>query len=188
MIISVDQICVAVEQTLTLHLPGTIASPAVQAYLGARVDQFQTIKEWQQVPTIEALSAASLPAGAIASPGLASPPARVRSSREWECTWRIAIGIYDRGRDHAETQGRVRDWCAFIRATLLDHPSLGGVAKRITWVGEEYAKAPARNQARTIAAGAVAIDVTTAVPDHLSIGVLPTVQTTHPTLVVTPPQ
>jgi hypothetical protein len=51
-----------------------------------------------------------------------------------------------------------------IRTVLVSHRSLGGIAKTLKWVGEEYALVPQKEQARTFGGGAVAVDVTVDVP------------------------
>ncbi|NGZ99397.1 hypothetical protein G5V59_00215 [Nocardioides sp. W3-2-3] len=135
------------------------------------------------MPTVEALTSANLPGVAITAPGIAEPPSYSRSSKAWSATWRMAAGIYVRGRDHAETQKLVRDWVAGIRMTVLTHRTLGGVARSLTWTGEEYGVRPARENARTLAAGAVAMTVTATIPEP-TIGALPLVQSTPTSLSV----
>ncbi len=160
-IASSDELCVALEETLRTHLAETITM------LGWDTSVFKPIREWQQLPTIEALSSAAFPAIAIASPGLQGQPAHSRADGGYRATWRIGVGIYDRGKNHADTQARVRDWCAAIRLTARAHRSLGGVATGVAWAGDRYELMPNRNQARTFGAGAVALDVSALVIDTL---------------------
>lgn len=189
-ILSVDELCKAAETTLKAALPAYLALPDVQAWLGDSASRYGEIKTWQQLPTIEALSAATFPAIAITSPGLTEPPRRVRSRNVYECTWRIGIGIYDRGRDHEDTQAKARKWAAIVRSVMLRNQTLGGVAERIDWAGEEYRPLRGRNegrgQARTIGGSAVALDVQADVPIHgiIPAGLLPVAETTIPTLAV----
>ncbi len=157
MIFSADELCVAAESVLRGDLPSILSHP----FVTERVDgDYGDIATWQQLPTIEALSTAQFPAVAITSSGLVSSPTYAVSEAAHRATWRVVVGIYDRGNDHADTQARIRNWCAAVRASLLRHRSLGGVAEGLSWVGEEFALLPNRNQARTIGAGAVAFDVT----------------------------
>ncbi|HXH77314.1 hypothetical protein [Nocardioides sp.] len=182
---SADELCKAAETTLRAALPMVLNLPEVKGYLGARAPEFEAIKEWHQLPTLEAISSAKFPAVVITTPGLVGPPVYQRSKQSWETTWRLAIGIYDRAGDHAATSARVRDWIAFIRTALLRNVTLGGVAKGITWAGEEYDLLPDRKHARTIGAGALAIDVRVDVPDTLGLG-LPAATKTTTTLTVNP--
>lgn len=182
-VLSVDELCVAAEATLRDTLAAVKEIPALAALLGDDADSY-VVKTWQQLPVADAIATAKLPAIAITSSGLVDPPRYSRASKSWDCTWRIGIGIYDRGRDHADTQARVRNWCALIRTALQLSPTLGGVAKGITWSGEEYALLPNRNVARTAAAGAVAFDVDATV-NKLAFGPgLPPVTSSHPALSV----
>jgi hypothetical protein len=173
---SVDELCVGVEDTLREHLPDVMDA------LGFDAPNYDEIKTWQQLPTTTALVAASLPGIAVSAAGLVGAPSYSRSSKSWTSTWRIAVGIYERGKDHADTQARVRNWCAGIRTTLVLHKSLGGLASALAWSGEEYALVPDREQARTIAAAAVAFDVTATV--SATVGALPPVTSTPTTVSV----
>lgn len=175
-IVSVDQLCVAIEQLLTDRLDATMTA------LGFA--DLKQVSTWQQVPSVAALSAATLPAGAIVSPGLVSPPSYKASTGLYEATWRVPVGIYTKGRDHDSTQAAVRNWCAGIRLTVLQHKSLGGLAKSLAWTGEEYDRIASRESARTIAVGGCAFDVTALMTTDLTAGVLPTVTTTPTTLSV----
>lgn len=161
-VIGADEVCIAVEQSLRTRIPVVIDA----LDLGATLKPF---RDWQQLPTIEALSSANLPAGAVTSPGLTEPPTYSRATG-WTATWRVAVGVYARGRDHSDTQAQVRDWIKVCRTALMGDRSVGGLAKSLRWVGEEYALVPGRNSARTIGAGAVAVDVT--VENVLDLGSL----------------
>lgn len=144
-VVTAHQVMLAVEAVLRERLPAL----AIRAGL-------EPVATWQQVPTIDALTSASVPALAITSPGITEAPKR--RAGVYEATWRVAIGIYDRGRDHEATAGRVRTWAAIVRAALTGS-RLGGIAAETTWVGEDYASLPGRDHARTIAGAAVAFDV-----------------------------
>lgn len=146
-VVTADDVCQAVENVLTEHLPGWAAA--------AGLGQLRT---WQQLPTPQAITSAALPVGAITSPGLTGPPTKRRDT--YEATWRVAVAIYDRGTDHSDTQSRARRWAALIRTVLVQHPRLGGLALRLAWVGEDYALLPDQSSARTLAGCAVALDVT----------------------------
>ena len=179
---SVDQVLVALEQTLKTALPQVLDLDQVKAYLGDRATEFVAITTWQQVPTIEAIATADYPAVAITSPGLSAPPIYKRSTDTWETTWRAAVGIYDRtGVDdggQSVTQARVRDWIAFIRTAAIRNPTLGGTVRGLQWVGEEYDLLPDRDKARTIGAGALALDIRVDVRNTLGMGLPPVTSTT----------
>lgn len=188
MIFSADELCVAAEEVLKRDLPGVLSHPFVTERVGG---DYGDIATWQQLPTIEALSTARFPAIAITSSGLTQSPSFSVSENSWAGTWRLVVGVYDRGRDHADTQARIRVWCACIRSSLLRNRSLSGTADSLAWVGEEFALLPNRNQARSIAAGAVAFDVTARIPALFdppsSGGDWPVVLTTPTSVSVRPP-
>jgi hypothetical protein len=173
-IVSVDELCAALEATLREHLVPTMTA------LGF---DYGDVKTWQQVPTLSALATADLPAIAVTSPGLIGDPTYSRSSRKWTATWRISAGIYVRGEGHLETQKKVRDWTAGIRTAVLRHRTLGGVANSLTWSGEQYADRPERESARTLGGGSATFAVTADLPEP-TIGALPVVTSTPTTLSV----
>ena len=177
LMISVDQICKAVEQTLRSALPMVLDLPEVKAYLGREAKDYKPINDWQQLPIVTAIVKGSGTSVAIASPGLVERPRYVRSKNAWEATWAVAIGFYDRGTDHEATQAKVRNWVSFARIALQRNRTLGGIAKATEWVGEEFDLLPGRNTARTVAAGALAIEVTVDVPDTLVLGLPPVAST-----------
>lgn len=145
--LSADDLCEAVEAILIEHLPALAASR-----------DLSPVATWDQLPTADALAAAVLPAGAITCPGLTGPSAR--RSGGYDATWRIAVGVFDRGATYRETATKTRTWAAVIRQVLVQHPTLGGLASGLAWVGEEYAERPERSSARTLGGCAVAFDVT----------------------------
>lgn len=146
-LVTAQDVCDAVETVLRAHLPDLATRTGLP-----------TVKEWNQLPTLEALTTAKVPALAVTSPGLAGPP--TRRSTGWEADWRVVVGVYDRDKSHAATAARTRRWAAVVRQVVLQHPGLGGVAVGTVWVGEEYAERPERSAARTLGGCAVAFDVT----------------------------
>lgn len=154
-IVSADELCTALETVLTDHLADEMVALGYTAAVG-----YEPVRDWQQVPTINAIATAKLPAGAITTPGLADSPTWVPSHRAYRTTWRIAAGVYVRGRDHDQTQRMARNYAAAVRVTVLRHKGLGGIAEKLRWVGEDYALRPERESSRTLAACAVAFDVT----------------------------
>lgn len=181
---SADQVLVALQQTLEAAVPQVLDLPEVKAYLGTRAAGFQEITTWQQVPTLEAIATADYPAVAMTSPGLVEEPAYKRSLGTYgghETTWRAAVGLYDRvGVDdggQSATQQRVRDWMMILRTAALRNPTLGGTSRWIRWAGEDYDLLPDRRNARTIGAGALALNIRVDIPDTLGMG-LPAVAST----------
>lgn len=167
-VISADELCLAMENTLRDHLPTTLTQ--------LEWDHLPAIREWQQLPSLDALASAAFPAIAVSPSGVTGAPAYSQAEQAYRTTYRIAVGVWDRGANHAETQKRARDWCAAIRLTVRAHRSLGGVALGSVWAGDRFQLTPNRDQARTFAGGAVAFDVSAFVIDTL--GAAPLVATT----------
>lgn len=146
-LVTADDLCRAAEAILVEYLPDLAESRGLKPFT-----------KWDQLPTPEALTAANLPAGAITSPGLTDRP--THRAAGFDATWQVVVGVYDRGRDYHETARLVRTWAAVVRQTLLQHPTLGGVASGLQWVGEQYAETPDRSASRTLGGCAVAFAVT----------------------------
>ena len=160
-----DQLCVAAETILRENVTTT------QLMLGFDLGEIET---WQQLPTPDAIAAAQLPAVAITSPGLAGAPVWNSVEDGYDAVFVLTVGIYVRGKSHADTAARVRDWCAAIRSTIVRKRTLGGLSPDgATWVDETYVLIPDRTAARTLGAGAVAFNVPVLVPDPASLPTTP---------------
>lgn len=175
-VFTVDTLCSEAETLLRAQVPPLLVALALDTDL-------KPLTTWQQVPTMEALSTAKYPAGAITSPGLVKRPTRTRSSG-YVAVWRLAVAVYDRGRDHADTAHRARTWASVIRAVMLDNPTVNGVASGVEWVGEDYAQEPGKREARTIGGCAVTFDVTVGNVHDTTPNDRPTVQATRSTVTV----
>jgi hypothetical protein len=153
-LVTADHVCRAVEQVLTEHMPGW-----------ASAADLSPVTTWQQLPTPQAISSAAVPVGAITSPGLTGPPVKHRG--KYKATWRVVVSLYDRGKDHSDTQRKAREWAALIRTVLVQHPRIGGLAQELTWIAEDYAVLPDQRNARTLAGCFAAFDITVddVVPD-----------------------
>jgi len=146
-VVTCDEILVEVELCLSTYLPAYAAAAGLS-----------TVTGWQQLPTTEALTSAVFPVGAITSPGLADTP--TRDGQGWNATWRIAVAVYDRGEDYAQTARRARTWAALVRSVLTRHLLEDSeVVRDVLLVGEDYALRPETSSARTLGGGAVALDV-----------------------------
>lgn len=153
----------AFQNVLAAGLP-TVIEKLVDAgtpIAGAPLEEgeFKAIADWQQVPTIAGLSAATFPSVAIASPGLIQVPRQ--GSDGYDAAWRVLVGIYDRGTSYADTQRRRAIWAALVRAVMLAPGvrGLGGLSSRIRWAGEELDQINNKNSVRTIGVGIAAFDV-----------------------------
>lgn len=175
-VVTADDLCAAVESTLKAHLFPLVKALELDKSLGLK-----EIKEWQQLPDLAAIATAAVPAIGITSPGLTDRP--TRRAYGYDATWRVAVGVYERGGSHHETAKRVRTWAALVRTVLTTHTSLGGVATSLRWVGEDYAEHRQRDKARTLGGCAVSLDV--GASNVVDLGAInPTVQSTQTDLAV----
>lgn len=176
-LVTADDVALAVEAVLVENLPGF----ATQAGL-----VLGPVTTWEQVPTLPALTSAIVPVGAISSPGLTAPPTR-RGDGSWDATWRITVGVWDRDTSFRATAARARRWGALVRAVVLCHPDLGGLASRVGWVSEDYDEIPNQGAARTLGGCVVGFDVfveDVLDPFSFTPAAGPVVQSTYPSLIV----
>lgn len=153
-LVSVDEVCEAVESTLTAWLPSVLAEIAAAKSLTLPVPTAY------DMPDAAALrnDRAALPALAVSSPGLASPPVR-DGDGVYEATWRVVVTAFARADSYRATARAVRGYALAVRTCLVQHQDLGGIAAHVGWVGEEYAALDSR-VARTLGAGFVTFTVT----------------------------
>lgn len=149
-----DEVCAAVERTLTTWLP------SVTAEIAAAGGPTLPVPTTYDMPEARALSngSAALPAVVVSSPGLVGAPERDEEG-SYRASWRVIVTAFARGDDYRSTARAVRGYALAIRTALLQHPSLGRFAAELTWDGEEYAALdPAA--ARTIGGAFVTFTVT----------------------------
>lgn len=163
-LVSADDFCRGVQEVLAAQLPDLVQTlierevPIAGEVLAA--GDYPAVKEWQQVPALQAFNAANFPSAAVTSPGTVSTPQK--TGQGYDGTWRVLVGIYDRGADYAQTQRKARVWAALMRAVLLrpGNRSLGGVADGVRWAGEQLDRINNKNSARTIGVAVLSVDVT----------------------------
>lgn len=179
-IVTADDLCRGAQTVLAAQLPALITALGLDTPAAGQ-KAFAAPSTWVQVPTLEALQAASMPAGAITSTGTVGPPRK--STLGTDADWRIRVGVFDRGSNYDETASRARTWAALIRAALVLQPTLGGIATATRWVGEAYRQFPQVNAARTLGGCSVDFDVTAR--NVVDLGAIaPVVLTTGSTLTV----
>lgn len=184
-LITADDVCDAVEEVLKDHLHELVVLLGWNAGKGLK-----PVTTWEQVPTLPALTSAKVPVGAITSGGLVDKPKR-NGNGSYDATWRIAVGVWDRGDSYRDTARRVRRFAAAVRAALATHRSLGGLADSLVWVTEAYDEIPDRGSARTLGGAVVGFNVTVKnVLDPAALAPLPgpPVTSTHTTVTTRPPE
>ena len=147
----------AAEQVLTRWLPHYLAEAARQDGL-APGDPYpaepRTIETFTRFDT---WAEHQLPAVIVVSSGTVGDVDRDGRGR-LSAWWRLGVWAVCGAADQDSTRTLAHRYAAAIRACLVSHPTLGGAAERLTYVGEEYAELPT-DQARTLTAAGVEVRV-----------------------------
>jgi hypothetical protein len=77
------------------------------------------------------------PAVVVVSPGLAEEPSRRGDT--WTAKWSVSVAAIVTARTKSEGRDLVEAYCAAVRASVMQHRSLGGFAAGCSWVDETYA-------------------------------------------------
>lgn len=152
-VVTADEVCQAVQATLEAWMPTALAAFA------AALDEpeLDAPHDYEQVPTVDALTSADLPSVGILTPGLAAPPVRDEDGN-LQCTWRVNVVAFIRGDDYAVTQHNTRLYAAAIATILTQQHTLLGFAAGTRLVAEDYE--PITAGARTLGGALVSVDVT----------------------------
>jgi hypothetical protein len=126
----------------------------------------EDIRSWRTAADQSDFPEDSLPAATIVCPGLHRPP--TRESGVYVAHWSCAVGIRVSAIDPPATENLVGWYAAAIRALVLQHKSLGGLARTVEWVDEGYRGIPV-DQSRTHGLGRVnfVVQVPGAVNDRM---------------------
>jgi hypothetical protein len=100
--------------------------------------------EWATFPEDQ------LPACIVVSPGLAEPPDADGEGR-YRAWWSIGVGVLASAASEADTNKIAKMYGAAIRAIMVQHQSLNGIAHGIEWEDESYDDIPVE-QDRTLGA------------------------------------
>jgi hypothetical protein len=149
-IVTADEVCVAVEDTLKAWLPAMFAAMGV-------ADQLEAPKSWRQVPTVEALREAAMPSAGTATPGWSTEPERDEDGN-LQITWRVNVLFFVRGDDYEQTQRHTRLYAAAASTVLMQQHTLLGFATATDVVSETYE--PINDGARTLGGALIEVDVT----------------------------
>lgn len=109
------------------------------------------VRSWTTVNEFSAWPEDQLPCVLLVSTGLASEPAK-DGAGTYRASWALGVAVVVSAAKAAQTMELARIYTAAIRAVLLQHPSLGGVATVIDWIDERYDDLPSDAE-RSLAAG-----------------------------------
>lgn len=122
----------AVESTLLTWLPSVLAE--VNASTGLALELPALI---DMPVSVDALTSAATPAMAVAGSGLAGEPVRDGRGR-YSADYSITVRVLARAGGYRATARQVHGYSVAVRTALMQHRSLGGVARGVTWAAEDY--------------------------------------------------
>lgn len=103
-----------------------------------------------------------LPSILVMNTGLANPPEK-NGRRSYRATFAVGVAVVVSAKDYDSTKTLAQLYTAAVRAVLLHHPDLGGLADAVVWVDEGYDALPDGKRARKLASGQAIFNVE--VPD-----------------------
>jgi hypothetical protein len=153
-------------------------------------DKLPAFRSYNVRPSGERWAEDQLPALIVVNAGLDAAPVR-GGDGQYDAPFRVGTVIICSSKTAPEALANLGDYTAAVRAILLQHGSLGGVASGIEWVSETYNEADA-DAGRTQAGGVVEFVITMsyvvnrrrrpAAPDAQPTDVLSTVEETFLTV------
>lgn len=151
-VISGRDVRIAVENTLKLWLPSTLAHVCRAAGLASDALKPPRDQSYHRMVSAEQLLNASeqLPAIVVATP---DDTWDRDADGVYRSEWATLVSVATRGRNHDETADHNDLYRAAIRLTLAQHGSLGGFAAGVTVLGGSYE--PIGEGDRTIMRGTV---------------------------------
>lgn len=136
-------------ETLQTWLPTYLRE--VERQTGRDPNTLPAVRSWKPVNIFERWPEDQLPAVLLVSPGLIGTPEK-EGDGYYRARWSLGIGVVVSARDAATTNSLAKVYAAAVRATILQHQSLGGHSRGVGWVDEKYDDLPAE-KGRTLAAG-----------------------------------
>ena len=134
-------------------------------------DALPAIRSWNVSAEFSDFPAAQLPSAIVVAPGTAAVERRASG---YEATWTLGIAVVVSAATEADTDRLAKLYAAAIRAAIVQHGSLGGIAESTQWTGERFddvAPDPADAE-RTLVAAQVTFAVTVADVINPALGIL----------------
>jgi hypothetical protein len=125
-------------------------------------DQTPTLPDFRSYPdAFEAVGFPEdqLPSCALIVPGLTRKPER-KGRGAVTAPWSVGVGVVVSAPDRARTIRLAELYTAAVRTLLVQHPSLGGFASGVTWLGERFTPPGGPAGQRTFVAGVLQFEVT----------------------------
>lgn len=163
----------AVIGTLRLWTPAYVAE--ISAHSGRGRATLPKFRSFTSAAEADAWPEDQLPACVVVSPGLYRQPWKDGNGK-YRAQWDVALAAICSGSDRASTLKLLRLYCAALRLTALQNPSLGGFGEGVTWLDESYDDSLGFEDSRTIAMGLVrlAVEVSSVVSSFGGLKQVPT--------------
>lgn len=151
-----SQVEAAALNTLKLWAPEYLAWVARET--GRDPDSLTLPRSWVTSVDTDRWPEEQLPSVMLISTGLTGEPSRDGKGR-YTAHFAIGLAVVVSARDRATTDELAKLYTAALRAILLQHQSLGGLAQAVEWVDERYDALPDGKSRRQLAAGQVVFRV-----------------------------
>lgn len=109
----------------------------VERQMGLNPKSLPPVRAWVTANEFRKMPEEQIPVGVVVSPGLSDRPVK-DGSKVYTAKWHIGIAIVVKGRDKEETGENAGLYAAACRGAMLQHQSLGGFAKAVDWLDEDY--------------------------------------------------
>lgn len=150
-LIGADDVCEAIEATLTTWMPSVLAELHAVGKPSLPVPA-----TYEQLPDEATSTTAQFPAVIISSPGLADTPER-HGDGSYTLCWAAVVSFILRQGSYRATAKAVRVYATAVRTAVEQH-GVDIAGSQVTYTDENYARLPSA-AARTLGMGHVAFEV-----------------------------
>lgn len=142
-------------------------------------DALPSIRSWNVTAAFSDFPEAQLPSAIVVAPGTASV---TRRGTGYEASWAVGVAVVVSAATEADTDQLAKLYAAAVRAMIVQHGTLGGLAEATVWESERFDDVLLEppDAERTIVAAQVAFAVTVADVVDPAAGVLDPPETDHP--------
>lgn len=144
-----DAVEQAVIDTGRLWLPEYLAW--TERRLGLAPHTLPAVESWVPTADLTRWPEEQLPSVLVMNTGLAEPP--VRHGRDYTAKFAVGLAVVVSAKDSDSTERLAKHYTALLRAIMLHHPDLGGIADAVEWLDEGYDALPSGTRRRALAAG-----------------------------------
>lgn len=129
MLVSGADVAAAARATLEAHLPRQLA-----VGVGGR-KPVPAPTRYDEVPTFDAIRRVKRSTLAVSVPRTIGEPQRFGDG-SYDVNWLLSVAVWHEQTDDLPLLTAAYDYVAAVRATLLSHQTLGGIASQVVWTDE----------------------------------------------------